>query len=80
MDEFARQTPTTESLDSRSDDDLRDVIDEAKSILEARETMRKKQAVSEIRRIAKEHGLDVAVNKPARKRGRPAKKAGSLEG
>ena len=73
MDEFARQAPTTESLDSRSDDDLRDVIDQAKSILEARETTRKKQAVAEIRRIAKENGLDVAVNKPARKRGRPAK-------
>ena len=80
MDEFARQTPTTESLDSRSDDALRDVIDQAKGILETRESERKKQAVAEIRRIAKEHGLDVAIDKPARKRGRPAKKAGSLEG
>ena len=73
MDEFARQAPTTENLDSRSDDVLRDVIAQARDILDARETTRKKQAVAEIRRIAKENGLDVAVNKRARKRGRPAK-------
>ena len=73
MDDFTRQTPTTESFAAQSDDALRDVIKQARSVLQTRETTRKKQAVSEIKRIAKEHGLDVAVNKTARKRGRPRK-------
>ena len=34
---------------------------------------REKEAVSEIRRIAKMHGLNVAIDKTARKRGRPRK-------
>jgi len=73
MDEFARQVPTIEGLDSQPDDTLRDVIEQARNILEARENKRKKEAVSEIRRIAKMHGLDVAIDKSARKRGRPRK-------
>ena len=75
MDEFAPQTARAETLESQSDNDLRAVIDQARRILEARESKRKKQAVAEIRRIAKEHGLDVAIDKPARKRGRPRKEA-----
>lgn len=73
MDGFVPQTTPAENLDAQSDDDLRDVIAQARSVLAARENKRKKQAVSEIRRIAKEHGLDVTVSKPARKRGRPRK-------
>lgn len=73
MDEFVIQAPATGTLQSQSDEALRDMIGEAKSILKTRQNARQKQAVSEIRRIAKEHGLDIAVNKPARKRGRPAK-------
>ena len=74
MDEFARQVPTIEGLDSQSDDDLRSVIDQARNVLGQRKMAREKEAVSEIRRIAKENGLDVAVGKSARKRGRPRKK------
>lgn len=76
MDEFVNDPPLTGRLEDGSDDALRAVIDEARGILESRETERKKQAVTEIRRIAKEHGLDVVIDKPARKRGRP-RKAGS---
>ena len=73
MDDFTPQSARTTDLDSQSDDALRAVIENARSILEARKTERKKQAVAEIRRIAKEHGLDVAIENPARKRGRPRK-------
>ena len=38
-----------------------------------RKKAREKEAVSEIRRIAKMHGLNVAIDKTARKRGRPRK-------
>ena len=71
MGEIARQVPTIQNLESQSDDDLCSVIEQAKAVLEARESERKKQAVAEIRRIAKEHGLDVAVGKTSRRRGRP---------
>ncbi len=74
MDDFVRNTALTEGLESQSDDTLRDVIDQARSVLKTRESARKKLAVAEIRRIAKEHGLDVAIDKTARKRGRPRKK------
>jgi len=73
MDEFVRNAALTEGLESQSDSALRDMIEKARSVLEARESERKKLAVAEIRRIAKEHGLDVAIDKPARKRGRPRK-------
>ena len=71
MDEFAPQTALAGTFESQSDDDLRNAIDRARGILKTRASARKKKAVTEIRRIAKEHGLDVAVGKPARKRGRP---------
>ena len=74
MDEFVTKVPTIEGLDSQSDDDLRSVIDQARNVLGQRKMAREKEAVSEIRRIAKENGLDVAVGKSARKRGRPRKK------
>ncbi len=73
MDNSVASAPLAEDFDSRSDDALRDIIDQARSVLKARENERKKQAVSEIRRIAKQNGLDVAVGKPARKRGRSPK-------
>ncbi len=54
-------------LEAQDDDALRALIARARDILAAREDKRKKEA------IAAEHGLDVAVKKPARKRGRPPK-------
>ena len=74
MDEFVTKLLTIEGLDSQSDDDLRSVIDQARNVLGQRKMAREKEAVSEIRRIAKENGLDVAVGKSARKRARPRKK------
>ncbi len=73
MDEFVKNPPLSGRLEDQPDEALRDVIKQARSVLEARESARKKLAVAEIRRIAKEHGLDVAIDKTARKRGRPRK-------
>ena len=74
MDEFVGQILTIDGLESQSDAELRNVIGQARSILGQRKKAKEKEAVSKIRRIAKEHGLDIAVGKPARKRGHPRKK------
>jgi len=75
MTEFAKLTVLTGDLERQSDQELRDLIDEAGKILKARETQRKKDALAEIRRIARAHKLDVAVTKRPRRRGRPPKEA-----
>ncbi len=69
------QSPLFTELEQHSDEALGRLVERAREILAAREEQRKKSAVEEIRRIAKEHGLDIAVKKPGRKRGRPPKAA-----
>ena len=61
------------SLDRLSDSDLREVVKKGEELLAARENERKQEALDEIKRLAKEHGLKVSVNDPTRKRGRPSK-------
>jgi len=78
MAEFSKLAVLTGDLDSHSDQALRDLIDDARRILKAREERRKKDALAEIRRIAKAHKLDVAVTKRPRKRGRPPKGSSGL--
>lgn len=73
MTAFSEFPGMTRDLESQSDEALRDLIDEAGRILKAREMRRKKDALAEIRRIAKVHGLDVAVGKRPGRRGRPPK-------
>lgn len=74
-------TQQTQSLDQASDDELRAIIKEASALLRAREETRKKDAIAQIKLLAKEHGLDVAVERPMRKRGRPpAKTQGGIGG
>jgi uncharacterized protein HemY len=65
--------PYLQELDQQSDQTLRELITRARSVLAAREEKQKKDALSEIRRIAKAHGLDVAIRKPPARRGRPSK-------
>jgi hypothetical protein len=64
-----------DDLDGRSDEDLSALIARASQILEARDRERKKQALEQIRQIAKTHGLAVNIGDapPRRKRGRPRK-------
>lgn len=57
-------------LDALADDDLHALITQARSLIEARETARRKKALAEIKALAKEHGLAISV---AKTRGRPRK-------
>ena len=78
MTEFSKLAVLTADPESHSDQALRDLIGDARRILKAREERRKKDALAEIRRIAKAHKLDVAVTKCPRKRGRPSKDSSGL--
>lgn len=61
-------------LAQASDEELRLVIKVASDQLARRDSERKRKAMAKIRMLAKEHGLNVAIDRPARKRGRPPKK------
>ena len=61
-------------LEQASDDELRRLITIASDQLAARDAARKREAIAKIKMLAKEHGLDVAIDRPARRRGRPPKK------
>jgi hypothetical protein len=65
-----------ESLDSMSDNALRELIAQAKGLLATRENRRRNDALAQIRQLAKDHGLGIAIKQPARKRGRPRKSSG----
>lgn len=60
-------------LQDRSDAELQDLITEAAALLEERATRRKQEAIEQIQRLAKEQGLNVKIDKPKRRRGRPPK-------
>lgn len=59
-------------LDALADDDLHALIAQARSLITARETARRKKALTQIKALAKEHGLVVSVAK-TRDRSRKAK-------
>ena len=61
-------------LAEASDEELRRLIKAASDHLARRDAERKREAMAKIRMLAKEHGLNVAIDRPARKRGRPPKK------
>jgi len=67
--------PVIESLKALADSELRAVIERANVLLVTRRSERQDQALAEIRRLAKEHGLDVEARKRRGKRGRPRKPA-----
>ncbi len=60
-------------LQDRSDAELQDLISAAAALLEERATRRKQDAIAQIQRLAKEQGLNVKIDKPKRRRGRPPK-------
>lgn len=62
------------ALSVASDDELRTLISNATEILKERETDRMRDAVARIKALAKEHGLNVSIESPRRKRGRPPQK------
>ena len=61
------------ALDDLPDEALQAVAGRAQRILEERAKERRAAARREIQRLAKEHGLDVALKEPKRRRGRPPK-------
>lgn len=63
------------ALSRASDDQLRELISSASEILKERETGRMREAVARIKALAKEHGLNVSIDRPRRKRGRPSQEA-----
>lgn len=69
----ATQALDLKNMDRASDEALTDLIARAKSLLAARETERKRKAVAEIKALAKAHGLNVAIERTARRRGRKPK-------
>lgn len=73
MNDFENHTAFSLNLEQASDDELRKLIAEAEQILDRRDRERKKEALTKIQSIAKEHGLSVSIGKRAR-RGRPPKK------
>ena len=68
-----KKVPESSMLDNESDNALRAMIAQAQAIIDSRATERRRSALAEIRRLARENGLSVNVKKPARKRGRPRK-------
>jgi hypothetical protein len=61
-----------DALTKLPDKDLKEVLDKGRELLEEREKERRRGALREIQRLAKEHGIKIDV-KEQRKRGRPAK-------
>jgi hypothetical protein len=76
MSEGEARAAVLDGLDRLTDADLRDVVTKAGAILAAREKERKAEALREIQKIARAHGLNVDVNEGKRRRGRPAKAKG----
>lgn len=71
----AQPVTPPDDLEQRSDEQLQALVARASGILEAREKERKRQALDDIRQLAKAHGLTVSLSEaPAKKkRGRPRK-------
>lgn len=74
-DDAKRMTPedVVRDLEQASDEELRRLIKAASDHLASRDAKRKREAMAKIKMLAKEHGLNVAIDRPARKRGRPPK-------
>jgi hypothetical protein len=69
----AADKKNADTLERLSDEALKALITEARAVLARREAARRKDALQQIRALAKEHGLALDVKGPVRKRGRPPK-------
>ena len=68
------------ALEKLPDDVLKEVLSQGQAMLKARANDRRREALREIQRLAKEHGIRVDVSEPRGKRGRPAKAKGAASG
>ncbi|MDP2619206.1 MAG: hypothetical protein Q8P46_03370 [Hyphomicrobiales bacterium] len=74
MSETEASAGVIAGLDRLADSDLRAVMKKASDILAGREKERKAEALREIQKIARAHGLNVDVKDGAKaRRGRPPK-------
>jgi hypothetical protein len=73
MDFPAARTAADFAPEALSDEELNALSARIKRLLAERKCERRKQALSQIRQIAKESGLTVSVKEPRRKPGRPRK-------
>lgn len=71
---------TGTALSQASDDEIRRLISNASENLKERETGRMRDAVARIKALAKEHGLNVSIDRPRRKRGQPPQKMARTAG
>jgi hypothetical protein len=80
MDDAEKPDPAAmlDALGRMPDDDLRELVKRGQAILAAREQERRREAVKEIERLAKAHGLKVDVGEK-RRRGRPPSKEGKAQ-
>ena len=69
----ATTNPELSALDQASDEVLAAVIEKATALLKQRETERRRTAVAHIKAYAKEHGLDVVIEAPRKRRSRKPK-------
>ena len=74
MNEHVSDVKFDETLDHHSDEALRNLIGTARQLLADRDAQRQCEAAAQIRRIARESGLNVSIGKRPRKRGRPSAK------
>jgi hypothetical protein len=65
--------PRAPRLQDLADAQLQALISEAAALLEERAARRKQEAIAQIQRLAKEQGLNVTIDRPKRRRGRPPK-------
>lgn len=73
MNASANEATIIELLDSLADEGLNRVIAQSKTLKQTRANKRRNDALVQIRQLAKDHGLGIAIKQPARKRGRPRK-------
>lgn len=70
MPNSTTQPIDTKTLDQASDDALQELISKAQALLAERENSRKREAIAKIKKLAKAHGLDVAIEPKNTKRGK----------
>lgn len=75
-----QDAPRLPALEGLSDDELRELVKRAQALLHERDREKRQQAVREIERLAKEHGIELEVKGQRKRRGRRPKPKGGGDG
>lgn len=73
------QTDKFKALEELCDEELTEIHRKAEELISAREAARKKEALKEIRRIAKEHDLEISARRKRRKSDQPLRRPKKTE-